>query len=125
MPEVKLLFKKTFKSYVNNELISIIAGKKVFDIRPKVNWNKGSFAKLVINQIHMQTKTAPVVVFIGDDKTDEDVFRILENDVTIHVGKKHQSRAKYYLKNPMEVVKFLQLLNKIKETTKSKSSDKH
>lgn len=119
VPEVKSLFKKTLKPYIKDKSISIIAGKMVFDIRPKVNWNKGSFAELVINQIFMQTKTIPVVIFIGDDKTDEDVFRIVKKGITIKVGGAYQSSANYTLKNTNEVFKFLKWVNIVTKDTGS------
>ncbi|MDD5415827.1 MAG: trehalose-phosphatase [Candidatus Daviesbacteria bacterium] len=108
VPPVKLLFKKTLKSYLKTGLIYIMTGKMVFDVRPRLNWNKGSFAKLVINQIHIQTKTIPVVVFIGDDKTDEDVFQKVGKGITIKVGGDYRSNAKYRFSNTKDVFKFLE-----------------
>lgn len=119
--EIKLLINQILKAYISNGLVSIIAGKKVVDIIPNVNRNKGSFAEMIIKKITDRTKNHPAAIIIGDDTTDENVFQKLKNQITITVGKKHQSQAKYYLKNPSEVVQFLQLLNITKETTKSKS----
>lgn len=111
IPKCILLLNKALKLYVEKKLVSVIAGKKVLEIVPNVNWNKGHFADLVIKQIKGKTRKHPVVIVIGDDKTDEDAFKYLKNDITIVVGKSHQSTAKYYLKNPTEVVKFLQLVS--------------
>ena len=106
-PEVKLAFKKIVKPYVKDKLISIVAGKMVFSIRPEVDWNKGSFAKLVIDKIRRRIKVSPVAIFIGDDTTDEDVFRELEKGITVKVGKSGQSKAKYRLENTYDVFKFI------------------
>ncbi|MBI2040428.1 trehalose-phosphatase [Candidatus Microgenomates bacterium] len=108
MPKVKLLLQETIKPYVKKGLISVVAGKMVFDIRPKVNWDKGSFAKLVTDQMYTQTKIPPVIIYIADDTTDEDVFRRFNKEITIKVGKDQQSSAKYSLKNTKEVFKFLE-----------------
>lgn len=108
IPEIKLLINQILKPYLADRLISVILGKKVIDITPNVNWNKGSFAKLITNKIHTQTKTIPIVIFIGDDVTDEDVFQTLEDGITIRVGGGRQSNAKYNLKNTKEVFKFLE-----------------
>ncbi|MBU1031809.1 trehalose-phosphatase [Patescibacteria group bacterium] len=107
---IKSQFKRVIKPYVENGLISILTGKMVFDIYPKVNWDKGYFAKFVINKIRTRTKTAPVVIFIGDDTTDESIFKTLKNKITIAVGKKRQSKAKYYVNNTNEVVQILKIL---------------
>lgn len=104
---IKSLFKKTLKPYLEDKLISVVLGKMVFDVRPRINWNKGSFAKLLIRKIRAQTKKAPLVIFIGDDDTDEDVFQALEKDITIKVGGGGQSNAKYSLRNTKEVPEFL------------------
>lgn len=105
---VKTLFKKALASFVKKKLVTIVTGKEVFDIRPGVNCNKGTFAKLVIDKIRTKTKNKPAVVFIGDDITDEDVFQTLEDGITIRVGGGRQSNAKYNLKNTKEVFKFLE-----------------
>src|SRR3989344_27455 len=105
------LFRKTFNEVIQPfkaaGSISVTSGKKVFDIRPEFIWNKGDFAKLVIKEIAEETKTSPVVIYIGDDVTDEDVFQILEGRITIRVGGVQRSYAKYRLKNTKEVFKFL------------------
>ncbi len=111
IPEVKSAFKKVIKPFVQGGLISVLAGKMVFGIRPKVDWNKGSFAKLVIDKIRMQTKTTPTPIFIGDDTTDEDIFRKLKKGITIKVGKDEQSKARYWLEDTDDVFKFLGWIN--------------
>lgn len=108
---LKLLFDEILKDYKNNKLVSVIAGKKIWEIRPNVDWNKGSFAKLVIEEISKITNSTPLTLYIGDDQTDEDAFESLQDQITIRVGKHNKSKAKYYLKNPWEVIKFLRLLN--------------
>lgn len=107
IPTIRSLFKITLKSFTEDGLISVIPGKMVFDIRPLNDCNKGTFAKLLINKISKKTKTTPVVVFIGDDITDEDVFKELEKKITVKVGRNSESYAKYRLKDTRDVFKFL------------------
>lgn len=121
-PEIKLLINQTLKPYITDRSVSAIAGKKVVDIIPNVNWNKGHFAALIIKKITDRMKAHPVAIVIGDDTTDEDLFQILKNGVTISeacknfvfikVGKNHKSDAKYSLKNTKEVFTFLAWVNK-------------
>lgn len=107
IPKVKSEFKKVVKPYIQNNLVSVLSGKMVFGIRPKVNWDKGNFAQLVIDKIQRKTKIAPAILFIGDDTTDEDIFQKLEEGITIKVNKDKQSKARYKLKDTKDVYKFL------------------
>jgi trehalose-6-phosphatase len=51
--------------------------------------------------------TPDFVMAAGDDVTDEDLFaRLPDSAWTIHVGR-NESRAKYYLSNPEEMVALL------------------
>lgn len=108
IPDIKLLFNKFIRLYAKGGLVKVLAGKKVYEIFPNVNWDKGAFANLLIKKISLITKEVPVTLFIGDDKTDEDVFQTLEDEITIRVGRSRQSNAKYDLKNTKEVFKFLE-----------------
>jgi trehalose-phosphatase len=64
--------------------IRITHGKKVFEIRPPVDWDKGKAVKWAINKLKLKDYRP---VYVGDDRTDEDAFRALgEKGTTIHVG---------------------------------------
>jgi trehalose-phosphatase len=52
-----------------------------------------------------------LIVYIGDDITDEDAFRVIgKKGITIHVRNQSQRKtlAQYWVKNPDEVLCFLQ-----------------
>jgi trehalose 6-phosphate synthase/phosphatase len=86
---------------IRNSQLQIIDGNKVIEIRV-AGISKGSITK----KLTANTSYDFVIAF-GDDKTDEDMFRILEPDAfTIKVGKEY-SAAQYYVKNHMEVIEFL------------------
>lgn len=89
----------------------ITKGKKVLEIRPDVEWDKGLAVIKLLEFIHFIKN--PLILYIGDDWTDEDAFKRLQNTqaITIRVGKKNKSHAKYYLKNPAEVKRLLQSLS--------------
>lgn len=46
-------------------------------------------------------------IYIGDDGTDEAAFCALGDQITIRVGKVQKSNAKYYVRDPGEVIRFL------------------
>ncbi len=81
-------------------------GKMVWEARPSVQWNKGDIAQF----LHQKYPHALPIV-IGDDVTDEDMFKALERQaVTIRVGRSQQSCAKYFLASPRAVLSFLETL---------------
>ena len=94
----------------NNSYIRLTKGKKVWEIRPNINWDKGKAVRFVMSEVR-SPKSKVVPVFIGDDTTDEDVFKVLKKGITIRIGKSKKSKAKYYLKNQSEINRFLNLLN--------------
>jgi trehalose 6-phosphate phosphatase len=92
--------------------IRLTDGKKVVEIRPDVDWHKGRAFRFLRDVIERRSGRAPAV-FIGDDRTDEDAFRVLGNtDCSIVVGDppQHESSAHACLRSPDEVALFLERL---------------
>ncbi len=84
----------------------IVCGKCVIDLIPSSKFNKGISLKKAMHQVNAQQ-----AIYIGDDQTDEDVFRLPLNSILkIRVGKKMNSRADFYIQNQIEINKFLNLL---------------
>lgn len=112
IPAVKALFYKVMQPYIKKGDFSVLEGKKVLEITPNMNWHKGRFANVLLETIRKQTKTEPLVVAIGDDMTDENMFLSAQNGITVVVGKNNQSKAKYYLNDTQDVARFLEWLHK-------------
>jgi len=105
-------------SYLEKEQIRMTQGKKVWEIRPPVQWNKGLAVRWFLKKINSKNKKKYFPIYIGDDKTDEDAFEILnKSGLTIKVvdKKSAKSAASFYLNNTGEV---LELLKRIDEGTK-------
>jgi len=106
--------KKIIQDIVNpyRETLRITSGKKVYEVRPKINWDKGK--AIIKMQQMLNLKEEILKGYIGDDKTDEDAFKILrENDISIVVGYKKYSKARYFCKSSKEVVLFLRYLKSL------------
>ena len=58
-------------------------GEKVFEIRPRVNWNKGPAVGWIKDKLD---KRDILVIYVGDDTTDEDAFAALPEAVTVRGG---------------------------------------
>ncbi len=87
--------------------LNLRGGKMVFEIRPAVDWNKGSAVRWIITQLGLEDMCH---VYIGDDLTDEDAFAVLPDGVTVHVGMAGNTAAKYRLRDTDEVGQLLQRL---------------
>lgn len=84
--------------------LQLINGDRVIEIKNK-QVNKGNAALSLVDKIKPD-----FILCVGDDATDEDMFRALPtHSVTIKVGDK-QSQAKYYLEDHKEVVELLTTL---------------
>jgi trehalose 6-phosphate synthase/phosphatase len=84
--------------------VSILQGNKVIEIR-NAGINKGTACLRWVSKTDYNT-----IIAIGDDLTDEDLFKSLpENSYTIRVGLT-PSFANYYLRSHLEVIKFLENL---------------
>jgi trehalose-phosphatase len=82
-------------------------GKKVIDVRPRLTWNKGTAVQLL-----MQHEGLYPIIYVGDDYTDEDAFVELNDAIKILVSRHPEtSNATYYLKSPLDVARFLRLIN--------------
>lgn len=112
---LKTFFHDVTDCYLANNKIKIKKGKKVLEIRPAVDWNKGEAVLwLLARQQYILKNDKILPIYIGDDVTDEDAFRVLKNEgIGIFVGKPRKSYAGFYLKNPEEVRFFLIQLKEI------------
>lgn len=89
---------------VRNGQLQVIDGNKVIEVRLS-GVDKGTAAKKLL-----EDKSYDFVLAIGDDKTDEDMFKALaERAVTVKVGSGHTA-AQYNIPSQQQVI---QLLNKL------------
>ncbi len=86
-------------------------GKKVFELRPDVDWDKGRAVLWLWQELSPQAETT-MPVYIGDDLTDEDAFRALAGKgVGIYVGElERPTAASFHLTDVDQVKEFLESL---------------
>ena len=98
--------------------IRVFEGKKVWEIRPPMDWDKGKAVVLIGQKICAGLKlTRLLTVYLGDDTTDEDAFRVLHrpDGWSVYIGPENEtSAAEFYLKSTNEVESFLRKLKDIK-----------
>jgi trehalose 6-phosphate phosphatase len=88
-----------------------IDGKKVYELLPRIECDKGKAVMWLLEALGLERENVRPI-YIGDDNTDEDAFRTIEKrGVGILVSEQPQpTTARYSLKNPAEVERFLRAL---------------
>ncbi len=83
--------------------LALRAGNRALEIRPKVQWDKGSALQ------YIREKSGPfdTCISIGDDRTDETMFRANRGQLNIRVGCVSGSAATHYLSDSAEVALLL------------------
>jgi trehalose-phosphatase len=82
------------------------SGKMVFEIRPNVDFHKGQAVREILKTF---TSLGLLPIYLGDDQTDEDAFRVLRGlGISVFIGaRRFPSEADFFLRNPEEVQEFL------------------
>ncbi len=87
----------------------LISGIYIENLVPKGAPDKG-FALTYL----MKQSGCPKGFFVGDDETDEDVFRLDNESIfTVRVGRKTGSLARFYLRNQQEINRLLREINRL------------
>lgn len=99
------------KALAQARRIIVHCGKKVVEIRPPLVWHKGSIVQWFLRR---RGHAKAVAVYIGDDITDEDAFKTIgARGVTIFVGQRRGSAARYYLNSVNEVYQLLKNIKRL------------
>jgi len=97
------LFLKAIEYGDARDKLQVTEGKKVLEVRPPVEWNKGEAIEWLL-EIYGMPGSLPI--FAGDDVTDEDGFKVLHRvgGISIFVGEDNaSSTADYYLDSPEQL----------------------
>lgn len=102
---LKAMLLRDVLPFVRASGLTVLHGKKVIELRPRLNWTKGHAALWLMKHIR---RRSVLPIYIGDDRTDEDAFRALAEGITIRVGAHEGSKAHYYVRDVEEVMALLQ-----------------
>lgn len=89
----------------------VTEGKKVVEIRPAVAWDKGRATAYLLEVVEGARSASVPALFVGDDRTDEDAFRVLEGrgaGVLVAEAPPAGTAAAAYLRDPSEVASLLE-----------------
>ncbi|XP_042435978.1 probable trehalose-phosphate phosphatase 6 isoform X2 [Zingiber officinale] len=105
--------------------LTLTVGRKVLEIRPTIKWDKGKALEFLLESLGFADCSNVFPVYIGDDNTDEDAFRVLHErgqGVGILVSKvAKKTKASFSLRDPTEVKEFLRRLVEWKRRPSSKN----
>lgn len=108
-------------------------GKKVFELRPRVDWNKGRAVMYILEELGLDAENV-VPFYLGDDVSDEDAFLALNSrsigkgisiivrdpdakniDLPGNMAQLPETTASYSLRDTIEVEQFLKMLATLEE----------
>ncbi len=112
-PRLKRFFCRAMEKFLASNMFIVTRGKRVLEVRPNVVWDKGSAVKWILGYLSVHLlEEKPYPIYMGDDETDEDAFRVLKGQgLTVLVSpRKKASEASYFIKSVEEVYQFLGFL---------------
>ncbi len=92
--------------------LEMTTGSMVVELRPAIGRDKGTIVReLMAAEARERGAERVLAIYLGDDATDEDAFReIRGRGWGVLVGEPRLSYGEYYLKNPDDVRRLLELL---------------
>jgi trehalose 6-phosphate phosphatase len=96
----------------NHQGIKKEKGKMIIEIKPDIDWHKGMALKWILEKLNLWDDPGVFPVYVGDDVTDEDAFRMLQGKgMGIIVGSHSDlTSASFRLRDVKEVKVFLEWL---------------
>lgn len=90
--------------------LRVTGGRKVVELRPDIDWDKGTALAWIGERVHQTGRVLPI--YVGDDLTDEDAFDAIRlNGIGVVVRHDEDggrpTAAQFTLNNPGEVREFL------------------
>ena len=88
--------------------LRLLPGKKVWDLLPDQRTSKWTAIKGILQE-ERRTGVHLLLFYLGDDSTDEHVFQRMRG-ISVAVGKRRRTAARFFLRSPGEVRLFLERL---------------
>jgi trehalose 6-phosphate phosphatase len=118
--DIQALIEHAIDTLSTRGLFKVTSGKKVYEIRPAVDWDKGEAIRILMKKYGKYGRQSGLLpIYLGDDLTDEDGFRIIEkygDGITVYVGGVNRhSAARYYLDSSDQVEVLLDKLMELSQ----------
>ena len=89
----------------NLKHVRVFGGKQVVNVVADAAPHKGEALAAERDRLECNW-----ILYVGDDENDEDAFALGDSIVSIRIGRKQRSQARYYLRTQAEIDKLLELL---------------
>ncbi len=104
VPHIEEVVDRTVSKH---EVLRVLKGKKVFEILPAIDWDKGMAVRWIMKALNINWQENSII-YIGDDTTDEDAFRVVRTRGTgVLVSDELQSSAAEFIVSGPDRVKEL------------------
>lgn len=107
LQHIKIIVNEIIQKY---DELRLLKGKKVFEILPNIDWDKGKAIRWIMNALKIPWETTSTL-YIGDDTTDEYAFRAVSTRGTAMLVTDDPSKpsaADFQLESPEEVKQFFE-----------------
>jgi trehalose-phosphatase len=110
-------FEALAEPYLEAGVLRVLTGAKAVELLPAVDWHKGRAVDWIRHDVSGRVGQPITVIYLGDDRTDEDAFSSLpDDDVAIAVGERpHTHLIDYRLAGPASVGRFFAALRRERE----------
>lgn len=108
-------FEAIAEPYLEVGTLRMLIGARAMELLPAADWNKGRAVEWIRRHVSRRIGHSVPVVYLGDDRTDEDAFTALsDDDFAIGVGlRPHSHMIDGRLSGPAAVGEFLGLIAKL------------
>jgi trehalose 6-phosphate phosphatase len=105
-------FEAIVEPQLEARVLRLMTGAQAMEALPAVDWHKGRAVAWIRARLAARLGAPVAVVYLGDDRTDEDAFAALaDDDVAVGVGERpHTHLIDYRLEGPAAVGKLFGLL---------------
>jgi trehalose 6-phosphate phosphatase len=94
------------RPWLDAGVLKALDASEAVELLPNIAWTKGDAVRWIVDDIEAHARQKAWCIFFGDDVTDEDAFRAVEDGLTVVVGQR-PSRARLRLNSPADVVAVL------------------
>ncbi|MGD1173213.1 trehalose-phosphatase [Mycobacterium seoulense] len=105
----------TTRKLARSQCLRVTMGRRVIELRPSVDWDKGKTLRWILERIEGAGSGAMLPIYVGDDITDEDAFDAVQFD-GVGIAVRHNedgdrpSAALFSLADPPAVCEFVRRL---------------